>query len=36
MPSGRRAPGDRLGVLTPAAALTDRRCERIFFRPDAE
>jgi 3-hydroxyisobutyrate dehydrogenase len=29
-----RALGDKLGVPTPVAALTDRRCERIFFLPD--
>lgn len=31
-----RALGDRLGVPMPVAALTDTRCERIFFLPDPE
>lgn len=31
-----RALGDKLGVPMPVAALTDARCERIFFLPDHE
>ena len=31
-----RVLGDKLGVPMPVAALTDARCERIFFLPDPE